>query len=205
MNDGSEASDSRRSHLLGHLRLLVAQRSARLGFDGSLGAELRHFGPATFDEDRAKSRGPVPHDRRLRLEAKRHLQRPAVVFNGLQARAVAGGFGALLREVTIPCYACTVLTDHVHLVVGASAISAHLLSIRLKQHATKRLKKEGLHPFQHLPDDEGQVPKCWQRGGWKLYLFDDARVRQTIRYVENNPLKEGKKKQTWNFVTPFEI
>ena len=47
------------------------------------------------------------------------------------------------------------------------------------------------------------MPKCWQRGGWNVYLFDETRVRQTIRYVEDNPLKEGKKKQVWNFVTPF--
>ena len=165
--------------------------------------ELRPFGPATFVEDRAKSRGRVLHDRRLRLEAKKHLQRPAVLFIGLQARAVARGFAELLKEIDIRCHACTVLPDHVHLVVGPSEIPAHVLTIRLKQHATRQLKDEGIHPFQHLLDEDGEVPKCWQRGGWKVYLFDEARVRQTIRYVEDNPLKEGKPKQNWNFVTPF--
>ena len=96
------------------------------------------------------------------------------------------------------------IPDHVHLVVGRSAISAHILTIRLKQHTTRRLKEEKIHPFQHLLDSDGDVPKCWQRGGWKVYLFDEARVRQTIRYVEDNPPKEGKKKQSWNLVTPFE-
>ena len=86
------------------------------------------------------------------------------------------------------------IPDHVHLVVGRSAISAHILTIRLKQHATRQLKEEKIHPFQHLLDSDGDVPKCWQRGGWKVYLFDEARVRQTIRYVEDNPPKEGKKK-----------
>lgn len=166
--------------------------------------ELRPFGPATFVEDRAKSRGRVPHDRKLRSEAKKHLNYPAVLFDGLQARAVARGFAKLLKEVEIPCYACTVLPDHVHLVVGPSAIPAKVLCSRLKQHSTARLKDEAIHPFQHLLDEEGEVPKCWQRGGWKVYLFEEARVRQTIRYVEDNPLKEGKKKQNWNFVTPFE-
>ena len=166
--------------------------------------ELRRFGPATFVEDRARSRGRVPHDRRLRLEAKKHLKFPAVLFDGLQARAVARGFANLFEEIEIDCYACTVLPDHVHLVVGPSAIPAKVLTSRLKQHSTNRLKAEGLHPFQHLLDEDGQVPKCWQRGGWNVYLFDEARVRQTIRYVEDNPLKEGKKKQCWNLVSPFE-
>ncbi len=166
---------------------------------------LQSFGPATFIEDRTKSRGRVWHDRRSRLEAKRHLQRPAVLFNGIQARAIARGFAELLKEVEIRCHACTVLPDLMHLVVGPSAISAHVLSIRLKQHATRQLKAEGIHPFQHLLDLDGDVPKCWQRGGWNVYLFEEARVRQTIRYVEDNPMKEGKKKQTWNLVTPFVV
>jgi REP element-mobilizing transposase RayT len=120
-------------------------------------------------------------------------------------RAVARGFAKLLNEAEIPCYACTVLPDHVHIVVGAGAMPAKILCSRLKQHSTARLKEERIHPFQHLQGDEGEVPKCWQRGGWKVYLFDEARVRQTIRYVEDNPLKEGKKKQHWNFATPFAI
>ncbi len=166
--------------------------------------ELQPFGPATFVEDRTKSRGRVSHNRRSRLEAKKHLLRPGVLFNGIQARAVARGFAELLKEVDIRCFACTVLPDHVHLVVGPSEIDSHVLSIRLKKHATKQLKVEGIHPFQQLLDEDGAVPKCWQRGGWKVYLFNEARVRQTIRYVEDNPLKEGKKKQNWNLVTPFE-
>ena len=60
------------------------------------------------------------------------------------------------------------------------------MTIRLKQRATRQLKEEKLHPFQHLIDEDGEVPKCWQRGGWKVYLFDEARVLQTIRYVEDN-------------------
>ena len=60
------------------------------------------------------------------------------------------------------------------------------MTIRLKQRATRQLKEEKLHPFQHLIDEDGEVPKCWQRGGWKVHLFDEARVLQTIRYVEDN-------------------
>ena len=61
--------------------------------------ELQPFGPATFVEDRTKSRGHVPHDRRPRLEAKKHLQHPAVLFDGIQARAIARGFAELLKEI----------------------------------------------------------------------------------------------------------
>ena len=47
------------------------------------------------------------------------------------------------------------------------------------------------------------MPKCWQRGEWKVFLFDEAAVRREVKYVEDNPLKEGKRVQQWPFVTAY--
>jgi hypothetical protein len=50
---------------------------------------------------------------------------------------------------------------------------------------------------------EGErVPRCWVRGQWKVFL-DPEDVPRAIAYVEKNPLKEGKKKQTWSFVRAY--
>ncbi len=164
---------------------------------------LRPFGPTTKVEERSRSRARQPHDRELRKAAKLALKRPAVVFDGLQGRAVARGFGEFLVAHGLTVWACAVLPDHVHLVVGPSPIRADELAARLKGAATERLKAEGLHPFGHLADETGDVPKCWQKGEWKVYLFDPAGVRGRIQYVEDNPLKEGKRKQTWSFVVTY--
>ena len=65
----------------------------------------------------------------------------------------------------------------------------------LKARATRRLRKDG-------PWFEDDRP-VWADRGWKVYLDEPADVLRTIRYVEQNPVKEGKPLQTWSFVTPF--
>lgn len=164
---------------------------------------LKPFGEATFVEDRRRSRARHGHDRSLRRAAKEALMRPAVLFDGRQARCVGLAFGELLGELDIPVWACTVLPDHVHLVVGPSGIHGDVLSQRLKGRATRALVAAGIHPFLTEMDERGQVPKCWQELQWPVFKYDPASVRQAIRYVEDNPLKDGKKRQRWSFVTSY--
>ena len=167
------------------------------------GDHLKPFGEATFVQDRTRSRARRGHDRTVRLAAKRSLIRPAVRFDGHQAKCVALAFGELLAELTIPVWACAVLPDHVHLVVGQSDIHGDILSQRLKGRATKALVAAERHPFLAEMDAEGQVPKCWQELQWPVFKYDPAGVRRAIRYVEDNPLKEGKRRQVWSFVVPY--
>ncbi|MEX2215722.1 MAG: hypothetical protein WD768_16545 [Phycisphaeraceae bacterium] len=52
---------------------------------------FRFGGPATKVNTR-RSLAHQPHDRAKRKELNDHLARPPVLFNGLQARAIARGF-----------------------------------------------------------------------------------------------------------------
>ena len=38
----------------------------------------------------------------------------------------------------------------------------------------------------------------------QVFLDDPADIARCIRYVEDNPVKEGKSRQTWAFVTPYQ-
>src|SRR5581483_803649 len=79
--------------------------------------KLRVFGEATkVDTHRSVARRP--HDRARRLAAKKALDRPAVVFNGVQARAVANGFGNYVEKSGVTVWACAVMPDHAHVVVA---------------------------------------------------------------------------------------
>ena len=73
--------------------------------------------------------------------------------------------------------------------------------IQLKGEATRQLLEEGIHPFQGIRDGKGRPPKCFSRGEWKMYLGPKDLAR-AVRYVEDNPLKEGKPRQDWRFVVP---
>jgi hypothetical protein len=47
--------------------------------------------------------------------------------------------------------------------------------------------------------------KLWGESGWNAYLGSVAAVERAIRYVEGNTEKEGKPRQQWRFVTPFDL
>jgi REP element-mobilizing transposase RayT len=163
--------------------------------------ELFRYGPATKTTERS-SVAHRPHDHALRQAAKGALKYPAVVLNGLQARAVGWGFANYFKKSGCPVWACAILPDHVHLVVGRPGMDVEQLVIQLKGAATESLKEQNLHPFGAIADHRSRTPKCFSRGEWKVFL-DPPDVPRAVRYVEGNPEKEGKPRQKWSFVVPM--
>jgi REP element-mobilizing transposase RayT len=164
--------------------------------------ELRRFGPATKVDTRT-SVAHQPHDTAVRQAAKEALKFPPVQFSGLQARAVGRGFAKSVRRGGLIVWACAILPEHVHMVLGRLGYPVEYTVNLLKGSATRELLAEKLHPFGDRRDRSGRVPHCWARGRWKVYLNTPEDIQRAIAYVEENPAKEGKPKQTWSFVTPF--
>ena len=155
---------------------------------------LRRFGTATKVTTN-HSVAHRPHDRQLRLAAKRALKYPPVRLTGLQARAMRRGFAEYQKKNGLFVWACSILPDHLHLVIGQPRLAPTPMKIQLKGAAVRRLKTEGLHP---------QIPKLFGRGGRCVFLDTAEAVRRRIDYVEQNPIKEGLPRQYWSFVTRFE-
>ncbi len=143
------------------------------------------------------------HNRAARLAVKELLKREPVSFSGIQAREIARGFARAIQKSNHALLACTILPEHVHVVVSASPHKPAKVLGHLKREAALALKVAGLHPFQINFEHTGNLPSCWAEGGWKVYLDTTADIHRAIHYVENNPLKEGKRLQRWSFVTPF--
>lgn len=165
--------------------------------------ELRRFGPAT-KVTTTRSVARRPHDRALRKAAKEALKYPPVVFTGIQARAIGKGFATYLERSGLTVWACSILPEHAHLVVARHGYHFEQVANLLKGDATRQLVEEGLHPLAAWPKPDGRLPTCWARGQWNVFLYDDEDIVRSIRYVEDNPLKEGKPRQKWGFVTPYE-
>jgi REP element-mobilizing transposase RayT len=159
--------------------------------------ELYKYGPATTVSTR-RSLARRPHDQKLRRAAKQSLAHPPVIFNGLQARAVGRGFANAVRDGGFVAYACSILPDHVHLVVGWHSRDINAIVGHLKSAASKQLRAEALLPFQ---SDGENLDSPWVRGGWSVYLNSPSDVQRAIKYVVDNPVKEGKPQQKWPFVT----
>jgi len=160
--------------------------------------ELLRFGAATKTDAR-RSVAKKPFDWEARDAARRALMYPPVMFNGMQALAIANGFLAAVRRMQCVLYACAIMPDHVHLVIGRHHYPIQQVANLLKGAATNSLRKNGLDPFSGVP--KGRVlPSPWAHGLWKVWLDSHEDVRRTIEYVENNPVKEGLKRQRWELM-----
>ena len=163
---------------------------------------LQPFGGATKVDTRQSLAGRE-HNRALRLEAKQHLQYPAVQFNPAQIHAIGNAFAQAVEDLELDLYACSIMPDHVHFVMGRYRSTAEFVAGFLKRAATRRLSEEGIHPLQDYRQANGRVPSPWVVGGWFVYLNSPAEVHGRIRYVEENPTKAGLPPQRWPFVRPY--
>src|SRR5438270_8600465 len=85
--------------------------------------ELLKFGKATKVSTR-ESVAHVRHDRQIRLEAKKSLKYPPVLFSGEQAVAIGAGFARAVLEGGYGILACCLLACHVRVVAAPRGWSA---------------------------------------------------------------------------------
>ena len=79
--------------------------------------ELLRFGRAT-KANTTRSVATAPHDAAAREAARKALKHPAVALSGRQALAVGHGFAQACREGAYKVHACSILPEHVHLVLA---------------------------------------------------------------------------------------
>jgi len=164
---------------------------------------FRYGGPATKVDTR-RSVAHRAHDQSKRLATKQKLKYPPVELVGVQALAVARGFAQAIADAQYCLWACAILPDHVHAVIKRDGRHAEQIVSHLKRAASRQLREENLHPFAQYAEDGGSPPSPWARKCWNVYLDDEADIRRAIAYVEDNPLREGKRRQNWNFVTAYD-
>jgi REP element-mobilizing transposase RayT len=163
--------------------------------------ELARFGKATKSQERVEV--DVAQWARWRTEAQKALKYPPVVLNGQQTQSVGHGFAIGVRKCRYTIWACSIPPEHVHLVIARHTYEVEQIANLLKGEATKQLKKESLHPQARYVPADAKLPSMWAEGQWKVFLDSEESIEAAIRYVEENPVKEGKPAQKWSFVTSF--
>ena len=105
------------------------------------------------------------------------------------------GFDQTRRESGYAIHACSVLPEHVHMVIGRHVRRIRAIVGHFKGRATQRLIADGLWPDRDRP--------IWGRKSWVVFLDSPDDMHRAIAYVENNPLKEQKPRQRWSFVDKY--
>lgn len=160
--------------------------------------QLPRFGTATKTDTR-RSVASVAHDQVVRQAPKRELKYPPVRFTGLQAQSIGRGFAGFVERSGVKVLACSILPEHVHMVVSRHRFMAEQITNLLKGAASRQLSNDHLHPFASYAVEGERLPKIWARGQWKVFLNSEADICRAVRYVQDNPLKEGKQRQRWGF------
>jgi hypothetical protein len=63
---------------------------------------------------------------------------------------------------------------------------------------------EEIHPLvAHASTSTGRVCSPWARNYWCPYIHTEEYLRRAIKYVEDNPIKAGKRPQAWKCITPY--
>ena len=106
--------------------------------------ELVRFGRASKSIERREMTEGLEQ---MRQEAKKALKYPPVHFTGVQARAIGHGFEKACKKSGFTLWACAILPEHTHLVIGRHHYKVEYMANLLKGESTKQLRLENLHPL----------------------------------------------------------
>jgi len=165
--------------------------------------ELVRFGRSNKSLHKRDLSELTAEERNNRQLAQDQLLYPRVSIDGQQALGIAHGFSDHVHRNNYTVWACAILPEHTHLVLARHRFSVEQMVNLLKGASTRALLASGQHPLGLYRTPRGQVPCMWSARRWKVFLDSEEAIDQAIRYVEENPVKEGKKQQHWSFVTPF--
>jgi len=139
---------------------------------------------------------PVSSDLRSFIrEAAKRLEHPVVELDRRQVEVLANCFAEVIGEHRYTCYACTIMPDHVHLLIRKHKHLAEEMIANFQIPSRLRLRELGNRSFTH---------PVWGGPGWKVFLDHPDEIRRTITYIENNPVKLRQPVQRWRFVKPYD-
>ena len=124
-------------------------------------------------------------------------------LSAIQIRDVAEGLGQTIMKRRYRVWACSILPQYIHPVLGTSPDGIAEMCRQLKSAATRRLGSERRRP-QYIAETERSHAEFWAPGEWRCPLRLPAEVRLAILYAEQTPKQEGRSEQFWPFVTAFE-
>jgi REP element-mobilizing transposase RayT len=165
--------------------------------------ELVRFGEATKSIERREVARLTESELKHRKGARQALKYPPVSIDGHQALAVANGFATKAKKSNYTIWACSILPEHTHLVIARHTYNIEQIVNLLKGASTSEIVKAGRHPLAKYAEPGKRPPRMWAAREWKEFLDSEEAIENAVRYVEENPKKEGKPGQSWSFVTPF--
>lgn len=144
-------------------------------------------------------RRPVqPSRRELRefhREAQRHLAHPVLWFEDADRRALVRAFGGIVNGEGLTCYACSVLSDHAHLLIRKHRLRAEEMLDRFKKAGRDALRGVAPFPAEH---------PVFSAGASHIFKSDPQAVRNCIVYINDQCRKHHLTPIPCDFICPYD-
>jgi REP element-mobilizing transposase RayT len=108
---------------------------------------------------------------------------------------IADGLAETIQSYRYTCWACTIMPDHVHILIRKHRDTAEQMIGRLQTGSMSAMRAAGRRGGDH---------PVWGGPGWKVFQDCPEDVERTIAYIEGNPGKMGLAEQTWGFVKEYD-
>ena len=123
-------------------------------------------------------------------------------LTGKQTQQVAIGIREAVSAREFELLAFAILEQHLHCVAISEMLQSEEIVRQMKRYGSNKLTRSGLHSMHKYRDqNKGRIPSIWAEGHWAVFIDSEEQMQSAIRYVEQNPIKEGKRQQHWSFVT----
>lgn len=126
---------------------------------------MRKSGRASRRSRRIPRRTPVPGVEVEHVRASARAPQAGRLI--VQARAIAAGFAKAIGEGRYIVHACSILPDHVHLVIRSHSRPYEQIVSHLKSRASQQLRIERMHPFEGRLRTDPSIRSIWAEGLWK--------------------------------------
>ena len=164
---------------------------------GSLSKDIRagklfplgpiHCGRKAVQPSRAELRS-------FQAQARGLLEHEVLWFDAAKRQAIAEAFAQVMEARRYTCWACAILSNHAHLVIRKHRDRAETMHDELRKTSAIRLCRLADVPDQH---------PVWSNDKFKKFLSTAEAVERTVRYVQNNPVREGLSPPSCDFVRPY--
>ena len=127
--------------------------------------------------------------------ARRILKHPLLKFTDDEILQLGDEFAEVVRGSGYTCYACAIMPDHVHLLIRKHRDKAEQMIEHFQDASREVLIARGRRSAEH---------PVWGGPGWKVYLDTRQEIQRVVKYIDDNPIKARRLRQSWSFVTRYD-
>jgi REP element-mobilizing transposase RayT len=147
----------------------------------------------TLHQGRKQIQPPSAEIRDFYDGARERLKFPLLRFTPDETRTIGDAFADVIRDRGYTCYACAIMSDHVHLVIRKHRDHAETIIEQFQKASAEAVRtkpqarRDADHPVLGGP-------------GWKRFLASRLGIERAIEYVEKN----AQVRQNWPFVVQYD-